>query len=152
MHLVPFPRVLMLCEMQSVSFRIWTSVAVSISYDENYYTTITSMVWCLYGDIELYLGRLLLKLHVRSVSLSMYLSVCFAVQKPINLWRQNSVIIFTFRYNPNLFQSGKHIPNQLWFKSSSRVISFTSKNSHSPTQNNISIIIVPYLVVTSCQF
>ena len=29
---IPFPRVLVLCEMQSVSFRIWTRVAVSISY------------------------------------------------------------------------------------------------------------------------
>ena len=29
----------MLCEMQSVSSRIWTRVAVSISYDDNDYTT-----------------------------------------------------------------------------------------------------------------
>ena len=29
----------MLCEMQSVSSRIWTRVAVSISYDDNHYTT-----------------------------------------------------------------------------------------------------------------
>ena len=28
--------------MQSVSFRIWTRVAVSISYDDNQYTTGTS--------------------------------------------------------------------------------------------------------------
>ena len=28
----------MLCEMQSVSSRIWNRVAVSISYDDNYYT------------------------------------------------------------------------------------------------------------------
>ena len=28
--------------MQSVSFRIWTCVAVSISYDDNHYTTLTS--------------------------------------------------------------------------------------------------------------
>ena len=28
--------------MQSVSFRIWTRVAVSISYDDNHYTTGTS--------------------------------------------------------------------------------------------------------------
>ena len=31
--------VLVLCEMQSVSSRIWTRVAVSISYDDNHYTT-----------------------------------------------------------------------------------------------------------------
>ena len=36
---IPFPRVLELCEMQSVSSRIWTRVAVSISYDDNHYTT-----------------------------------------------------------------------------------------------------------------
>ena len=35
---------LVLCEMQSVSSRIWTSVAVSISYDDNHYTTGTSTV------------------------------------------------------------------------------------------------------------
>ena len=40
---IPFPRVLVLCEMQSVSSRIWTRVAVSISYDDNHYTTGTSI-------------------------------------------------------------------------------------------------------------
>ena len=40
---IPFPRVLGLCEMQSVSSRIWTRVAVSISYDDNHYTTGTSI-------------------------------------------------------------------------------------------------------------
>ena len=39
---IPFPRVLVLCEMISVSSRIWTRVAVSISYDDNHYTTGTS--------------------------------------------------------------------------------------------------------------
>ena len=36
---IPFPRVLVRCEMQSVSSRIWTRFAVSISYDDNDYTT-----------------------------------------------------------------------------------------------------------------
>ena len=40
---LPFPRVLVLCEMQSVSSRIWTCVAVSIPYDNNHYTTGTSL-------------------------------------------------------------------------------------------------------------
>ena len=40
---IPFPRILVLCEMQSVSSRIWTRVAVSISYDDNHYTTGTSI-------------------------------------------------------------------------------------------------------------
>ena len=34
--------VLVLCEMQSVLFRFWTRVAVSITYDDNHYTTGTS--------------------------------------------------------------------------------------------------------------
>ena len=41
---IAFPRVLVLCEMQSVSSRIWTRVAVSISYDDNHYTTGTSLI------------------------------------------------------------------------------------------------------------
>ena len=36
---IPFPSVLVLCEMQSVSCRIWTRVAVSNSYDDNHCTT-----------------------------------------------------------------------------------------------------------------
>ena len=39
---IPFPRVLVLCEMQSVRSRIWTCVAVSISCDDNHYTTGTT--------------------------------------------------------------------------------------------------------------
>ena len=35
---------LVLCEMQSVSSTIWTCVAVSISYDDNHYTTGTSLI------------------------------------------------------------------------------------------------------------
>ena len=42
---IPFPRVLVLYEMQSVSSRIWTRVAVSISYDDNHYTTGTYKCW-----------------------------------------------------------------------------------------------------------
>ena len=47
---IPFPRVLVLCEVQSVSSRIWhkvwTRVAVSNSYDDNNYTTGTSrFIW-----------------------------------------------------------------------------------------------------------
>ena len=40
---IPFPRVLVRCEMQSVSSRIWTRITVSISYDDNHYTTGTSI-------------------------------------------------------------------------------------------------------------
>ena len=41
---IPFPKVLVLGEMQSVSSRFWTRVAVSISYDDNHYTTGIKMV------------------------------------------------------------------------------------------------------------
>ena len=36
---IPFPKVLVLCEMQSVSSKIWTRVTVPISCDDNHYTT-----------------------------------------------------------------------------------------------------------------
>ena len=39
---IPFPTVLVLCEMQSVSSRIWTRIVESNSYDDNLYTTGTS--------------------------------------------------------------------------------------------------------------
>ena len=39
---IPFSLVLVPCEMQSVSSRIWTRVTVFISYDDNHYTTDTS--------------------------------------------------------------------------------------------------------------
>ena len=42
--LIPFPRVLVQCEMQSVSCRIWIRVAVSVSYDDNHYTSIIRYV------------------------------------------------------------------------------------------------------------
>ena len=38
--------------MQSVSSRIWTRVAVSISYDDNNYTTGTTAKSCLYIYIK----------------------------------------------------------------------------------------------------
>ena len=38
---IPFPRVLVLCEMQLASYRIWTRVTVPISNDGNHYTTDT---------------------------------------------------------------------------------------------------------------
>ena len=41
---IPFPRVLVQCEMQSVLSRIWTRVAVTISNDDNHYTTGTSII------------------------------------------------------------------------------------------------------------
>ena len=45
---MPFPKVLVLCKMLSVSSRIWTCVAMSISCDDSHYTTGTSDKICLY--------------------------------------------------------------------------------------------------------
>ena len=42
---ISFPKVLVLCEMLSVSSRIWTRVAMSISCDDNHYTTGTSNIY-----------------------------------------------------------------------------------------------------------
>ena len=42
---IPFPRVLVLCEMLSVSSKIWTRNAVSISDDDNRNTTGASLQW-----------------------------------------------------------------------------------------------------------
>ena len=38
-ELIPFPMVLVLCEMELASSRIWTRVTVSTSYDDSHYTT-----------------------------------------------------------------------------------------------------------------
>ena len=40
---IPLPRVLVLCEMHSISSRIWTRVLVSISNDDNHYATGTTI-------------------------------------------------------------------------------------------------------------
>ena len=53
MHI--FPRLLILCKMQTALYRIWTRVAMTISYDDNHYTKrpykehIIMMQWC-YGN------------------------------------------------------------------------------------------------------
>ena len=45
---IPFPRVLVLCEMQWVLSRNWTRIAVFISCDDNHYTTGTyRRAWCM---------------------------------------------------------------------------------------------------------
>ena len=41
---ISFPRVFVLCESQSASSRIWTCIAVFVSYDDNHYTTGTSLI------------------------------------------------------------------------------------------------------------
>ena len=48
MNPIILPPVLVLCEMQSVSSRIWTRVAVSISYDDNHYTMSSSCITCIF--------------------------------------------------------------------------------------------------------
>ena len=41
---IPFPTILVLCEMQTALSRFWTQVAESISYDQNHYTMSTSNI------------------------------------------------------------------------------------------------------------
>ena len=40
---IPFSRVLVVCEMPSALYRIWTHVTVSISNNDNHYTMVTSI-------------------------------------------------------------------------------------------------------------
>ena len=63
---IPFPRVLVLREMQSVSSRFWTHVAVSISYDDNHYTTGTSIkLYHFYYSSEITFSSLLITVPVK---------------------------------------------------------------------------------------
>ena len=64
---IPFPRVLVLCEMQSVSSKIWTRVAVSISYNNNHYTTGTSFILYTIASLLLGYGRFLVWLVLRHI-------------------------------------------------------------------------------------
>ena len=50
---IPFPKVLVLCEIQSASSRIWTRVAVSIPYDDNHCTTGTSFFFFFFRMTDL---------------------------------------------------------------------------------------------------
>ena len=42
---IHFPRILVLCEMQTSWSRVWTQAAGSTSYDDNHYTTSSSEEW-----------------------------------------------------------------------------------------------------------
>ena len=63
---IPFPRVV-LCEMQSVSSRIWTRVAETISCDNNHYTTGTPKQ---FQDNRLWMMAMVL-LHINHCSFFM---------------------------------------------------------------------------------
>ena len=60
----------MLCEMQSVSSRFWTRVAVSISYDNNHYTTGTNYNWY---HFYIHVPKFFFSSLVRSRYLSLFL-------------------------------------------------------------------------------
>ena len=76
---IPFPRVLVLCEMQSVSSRIWTRVAVSNSYDDNHYTTGTSSLALLVLRPKLVLLLTDVLQSYLSTSLSVTASTCLRI-------------------------------------------------------------------------
>ena len=59
---IPFPSVLVLCEIQSVSSRIWTRAAVCISYDDNHYTIYVCMGGFIY--LRMYEALLIIKIQL----------------------------------------------------------------------------------------
>ena len=89
---IPFPRVLVLCEMQSASSRIWTRVAVSISYDDNHYTTGTSIGtrhYLMMITIEVLIilwNRIVFWVFKRVLLLLYFLIVCND-QNSVSLWK-----------------------------------------------------------------
>ena len=59
---IPFPKVLVLCEMQSATSRFWTRIAVSIYYDDNH-CTITFR----YNALEEYINPAVLLLDMGKI-------------------------------------------------------------------------------------
>ena len=61
--------------MQSASSRIWTRVAVSISYDDNHYTTGTSYVFHMIDNLSIaindFTSRILMSFSVDEMLLPM---------------------------------------------------------------------------------
>ena len=51
--------------MQSVLFRIWTRVAVSISYDDNHYTTVTSGLLTVIENMQIFDDRIVIPPELR---------------------------------------------------------------------------------------
>ena len=78
---IPFPRVLVLCEIQPVSSKIWTRVAVSISYDDNHYTTGTS----LYIYIYIYICVCIYISRSASINLRLFISIYLHIYLSIYL-------------------------------------------------------------------
>ena len=90
---IPFPRALVLCEMQSVSSRIWTRVVVSISYDDNHYTTGTSLSKPRFSSLW--------KGSLRSVTL-LTLSLSLWLQKwDFSSWARRAILSNQSRSNKN---------------------------------------------------
>ena len=92
---IPFSRVLVLCEMKSVSSRISTRIAVSISYDDNHYTTGTSwkvhiiriniylfIQFWIYQSISFWL---FLSIYLQNTSITIYLSIYLSVSMSVHL-------------------------------------------------------------------
>ena len=79
--------VLLLCEMQSVSSRIWTGVAVSISYDDNHYTTGTTYSPVSSSDFQFLQGYFLKPFSDRSkcIDCKWHLSLSFSLSLSLSL-------------------------------------------------------------------
>ena len=99
---MPLPRVLMLWEMQSVSSKIWTCVVVSISYDDNHYTTGTStnIQTCKINDLRVCLASVVIHWYLsdnKSLQVSRTLLSIQANLNKVIFWMLSSSSDFQFR-------------------------------------------------------
>ena len=121
----------MLCEMRSAVSRIWTRIAVSISYDDNHYTT-----GCVFVFIEI--------LNFKKCK-ALVMIFCWLVIGYLVWWHINPCEIFSAKfwlfvdiyiciwcnsvsYLEHLFFGGKPLP--LWKGCSQYILSATNKTSH----------------------
>ena len=95
--------------MQSVSTRFWTRVAVSISYDDNHYTTVTSTI------ISLVLLLVdLCSIVLRNVVVSYYFRVDFYLIEGILDSRLRGLMAFALFLNRFLYLSYDAVMSRVW--------------------------------------
>ena len=83
-----FPKGISASEMQSASFRIWTHVAMSISYDDNYYTMGTTYIYIyIYIWVSWMMNRTFVPEHIQTYSsfnfLEIYFINCYTVEEVV---------------------------------------------------------------------
>ena len=97
---IPFPRVLVLCEMQLAWSNIWTRVALSISYDDNHYTTGLLVSFRKFNRSWTYLYWTLFYFASNYRILGYYSDLIIILCIPI-VERLNGVVSLVTRYNVN---------------------------------------------------